>query len=53
MVTESASQLRSRIGTSSNPPERTVRAELGNFAGRFLADVDRNGNHTHKRAGNN
>src|SRR5262245_26889737 len=39
--------------TALNPPQRTVRAELGNFAGRFLADVDRDGNHGDKCAAKN
>src|SRR5713101_9071764 len=34
----------------SKPPERTVGAELGNFAGRFFADVNRNPDHANERA---
>src|SRR5207302_7694665 len=31
-----------------DPPERAVRAELGNLAGRFFADVNGNGDHAQK-----
>src|ERR1700756_3691 len=37
----------------SNPPERAVRAELGDFAGGPLTDVNRDCDHTDKRAAKN
>ena len=43
----------SRIGGSSDPPERAVRAKFGNFARGLLADVNRDPDHADERSDKN
>src|SRR5262249_55111277 len=47
------STINSQLSTDSNPPQRAVCAELGDFARGPFADVNRNTNHGDKRAGKN
>src|SRR5437773_8162687 len=45
------STINYQLSTNSNPPERPVRAKLGNFAGGSFANVNGDANDTDKRAG--
>src|ERR1700736_6500581 len=49
-VTIDFSASNSQVSTSSNAPERAVRPELRNFAGRFFADVNGDGDDAGKSA---